>query len=163
FLRTHHHGLRAGGNQRGHAVGGRRGVAEVTDHGATTLNLLRTDEICRFDDAWPLLLDGALAELDTRNRGTDLEARRGLLDGAHRLDALDVDDEVRLDVAALHAHEEIGSAGENRRFASFFCEKCNRGLGRAGCFVSHYILSTWVVWRAGHDRDLQRAVRAPPL
>ncbi len=55
----------------------------------------------------------------------------------HRLDALDVDDEVRLDELALHADQQIGSAGENGGFSSFLCQKSDGGLGRAGCFVSH--------------------------
>jgi hypothetical protein len=99
--------------------------------------LLGADEIGGFDNTRPSFLDDALAEFIARNGGPDLEAGSGLLDLAHRRDALDVDDEVGLDEAAFHADEEIGSACEYSRLASFLRQKRNGGLGRAGCFVSH--------------------------
>ena len=104
----------AGRDQRRHAVGRRRGVAEIAGDGAASLHLLRADQLGRFDDAGPCLLQGsALSQDGAGDRGTDAEAVGRFPDLAQAIDRLDVDDQVGFDKAALHPHQEVAASGEN--------------------------------------------------
>ena len=118
----------AGRDQRRHAVGRRRGVAEIADDGAASLHLLRADQLGRFDDAGPCLLQGrALSQHGAGDRGTDAEAVGRFPDLAQAVDRLDVDDQVGFDKAALHPHQEVAASGHDERILL--------GLGhKANCF-----------------------------
>ena len=106
--------------ERRHAVGGGRGIAQIADHGAAALDLLRADEIGGFDDARPCLLErGMLAHLGAGNRGADLETRCAFFlisrIAVMRLMSTTRSGSMKL---ALHADEKIGAAREKKRLAS---------------------------------------------
>ena len=72
--------------------------------------------------------------MHARGGSADTEAGGRLLDVAHALDALDVDDEVGLEHAALHLDQKIRSACEDKGLALFL------GQQRDGSFQSCPVL-----------------------
>ncbi len=110
----------AGGDQRGHAVAGRRAVAEIAARRGPPLHLGGADQVDRFQHAGPDFSKArVLGQHRARDRGADAKAAiGGLLDRGHLGDFLDVDDQARLHGAGAHLHQQIGAAGQDARGAS---------------------------------------------
>jgi hypothetical protein len=88
-------------------------------------DLLGADEIGGLDDAGPRLLEsGMFAHFGAGDGRPDPKAVGGLLDTAQLVDALDVDDQLGLDVAALHAGEKVGAACQHEGRALLCREQC---------------------------------------
>ena len=103
-----------GGDHRGHAVGGGRGVAEVAARARASLDLGRAHQLHGLDDARPGPLERrVLSEFRAGDRGADAKATVNLRDLAHLADVLDVDDERRLHVTGA----QLGRADRCRRRA----------------------------------------------
>ncbi len=106
--------LCTGRQQRGHAVGRRRCVAEISDDGATPLHLLGTNEISAFHHAGPRPPERCiLAEDRARHRSADDETILAFSYVSQGVYSFDVDDELGFDEAPLHSHQQITSAGQN--------------------------------------------------
>ena len=124
----------------GHAVGGRRAVAQVAAHGGAALDLGRADQVGGLDDAGPDRLElGVLLELGAGDGGADAEAARLLLDLARLGDALDVDHEHGVEHVGAHLHQQIGAAGQHTRIASFLGEQRDRLVERIGRLIAHVV------------------------
>ena len=133
----------AGRHQRRHAVGRRRGVAKIANDGAAPLHLFRADQPGRLDHARPCLLQGSVLSQDgARDSGADAEALRRFTDFAQALDRLDVDDQVRLDEAALHSHQEVAASGEDCSRAGRSGDQCHGIFHGQWTYVAHRL--PWV-------------------
>ncbi len=150
---------RAGGDQRRHAVGGRRGVAQVAAHGGAALDLDRADQLDRLDHARPGRRDlGMLAELHAGDRRADAKAAVLGGDLPHLRDLLDVDQELGLDQVGAHLHDQVGAARQHARLAARAGEEArpphreSPGPGNAcrRCHSLGLLLSSAQIGRAGN-------------
>ena len=107
------HGDGAGGDQRRHAVGRRRGVAQIAGQRGAALDLGRADQVERLDHAGPGRAQaGMLASTSRAGRGgADDEAAGFLADADDAGDALGIDDQFGLGAAGRAA----APAGRSRR------------------------------------------------
>ena len=87
----------AGRDHRGHAVAGRRAVAQVAARGGAALHLLGADQIDGLQHAGPDFAEARMfGQRHARDGGADAEAAiGGFLDRGHLGDLLDVDDQAR--------------------------------------------------------------------
>ena len=128
----------AGRDQRRHAVGGRRAVAEVAAHRGAALDLRGADEVGGLDQTRPDLRKlRVLLQLGAGDGGADAEAAALLLDLPHLGDLLDVDDEVRGQDVRPHLDQQIGAAGQNTCHARLGGKKLDGGIYGIRRLVSH--------------------------
>jgi hypothetical protein len=92
-----------------------------------------------------------LLELGSGHGRTDTPAAVVFRHRSRLGDALDVDDQRRVDELAAHLHEQIRPAGEDARLAVRGRQERRRTLNRVRCLVSH---QPWVLQR-GLRRDRQ--------
>ena len=111
------HAGRARGDQRRHAVGRRRGVAQVAGERRPTLDLGRADQIGGLDHPRPSPLQGiAFADHGAGRRGADDKTAVPLANAGDTGDLLDIDDQARL---AGPSGAEL--AGQSRRIEPSRC------------------------------------------
>ena len=152
--------LGAGRDQRRHAVGGRRAVAQVAAHGGAALDLRGADQVGGLDDARPHRLElGVLLELGAGDGGADAKAAALLLDLAQLGDALDVDHQDRVDQVGPHLHQQIGAACQHSRLARFVGEQRDRLVERTRRFIAHVRLPPDRLCAPQHGT----ASRLPPI
>ena len=102
------HACRASGDQRRHAVGRRRRVAEFAGKRRSTLHLGRADQIGRLDHSGPGPLQGfAFADHGAGRRCTDDKAAVPLANVGDAGDLLDIDDQARLGPAGAELNQQI--------------------------------------------------------
>ena len=102
-----------------------------------------------------------LLELGAGHRGADAPAAPVLGDRASLGDALDVDDQRRLDDIGAHLHEEVGASGQDARLARALGEQRRRPLHGLRCLVSHQRLVLSRVSRSSTTRIM--ATVWPPV
>ena len=125
------------GDQRRHAVGGGRAVAEVAAEGGAPLDLGRADQLQRLDHAGPGRLDGlALAEHSTGDRRADADFRAVRAHLHEPGDALEIDDQAGPHQVGAQLDEEVRAAGERPGLAIGIGEKPDGVLHRLGRLVS---------------------------
>ncbi len=109
------HATRPRCDQRRHAVGRRRGVAEVAAQRGAALDLGRADQVGRLDHARPGADQrGILADRRARCRRADGEAAVRTPPDADRAgDALQVHHRARAQPPGAHLHDQVGAAGQN--------------------------------------------------
>ena len=133
-----HRGDGARGDQRRHAVGGRRRVAQVAAQRRPAADLDRTDQLCAVDDPGPRGVERpVLHDLHAGDRGAEAEPSVLLGDFAHLGDVLDVDENRGLDDVAPHLDQQIGPAGQHLGRASRIREYSRRRVERRRRFVTH--------------------------
>ena len=132
--RTGDHAGRARGDQRRHAVGRRRRIAEVAGQRRAALDLGRADQVGALDHAGPGLPQTlVLADHGAGGRGADDEGAVLLANAENARDLLGVDDMRRLHAAGTQLDQQIGPAGQDLRAAGGAGEDANRVLdGRGG-------------------------------
>src|SRR6516225_8580132 len=90
-------GGRTCGDQCRHAVGGRRGVAQIAGERGPSLDLLRADQIHALDDARPCTGQRLVfVDYGPRRRRADDEAVTLLADTDHPWDSFGIDDQFGL-------------------------------------------------------------------
>ena len=115
------HAGRARGDQRRHAVGRRRRVAEIAGKRRPPLDLRRADQVGGLDHPGPGLLQGfAFADHGAGRRGADDKAAVPLANAGDAGDLLDIDDQARLGPAGAELNQQIGPAGQDLRGAGGF-------------------------------------------
>ena len=125
------HAGRARCDQRRHAVGRWRRVAEITGKRRPTLHLGRADQIGGLDDPGPGLLQGfAFADHGARRRGADDKVAVPLANAGDAGDLLDIDDQARLGPARAELNQQIGPAGQDLRGAGGLGQNTHRLLDR---------------------------------
>ena len=132
-------GDRAGRHQGRHAVGGRRGIAQVAAHGGAALDLDRADQLDPVDHARPGLGECRMPdELHAGHRGADAETAAFGDDLTHLGDLLDVDQKLRLDQVGFHLDDDVGAAGEHAGGAARPLQERHRRLQALRRFVSEF-------------------------
>jgi len=107
---------RARGDDRRHAVGGRRGVAQIAGDRGAALDLRRADQVDPLDDAGPGVLEALVgADHDARRGAADHEKIALLADADDARNALGIDDQVRLQPAAFQLDQEVGPPRQHFR------------------------------------------------
>jgi hypothetical protein len=110
---------RARGDHRRHAVGRRRGVAQIAGERAASLDLRRADQVGALDDARPGMFECMVAaQHHARRRRADDEEVAFLANADDAGDALGVDDDFWLQPAAAQLHQQIGPSGHDLRQAA---------------------------------------------
>ncbi len=138
-LSAHDPGDRAGRHQGRHAVGGRRGVAQIAAHGGAALDLDRADQLDAVHHARPGRREGSMThDLHARHGGTEAKAAVLGRDRAQLGDLLDVHQELRLDQIGLHLDDDVGAAGEQARRPARARQERHRGLQALRRFVSEF-------------------------
>ena len=123
----------AGGDQRRHAVGGWRAVAEVAAERGAPLNLGRADQLQRFHHTRPRGLHGlVLAEGRAGDRRADADVIAVHRHVHERRNALQVDDEAGPDEIGAQLNQEVGAAGERHGLAVGIGEEPDGILDRLG-------------------------------
>src|SRR5258708_9747882 len=113
------HAGRARGDQRRHAVGRRRRVAEITGKRRPTLHLSRADQIGGLDHPGPSPLQGfAFADHGAGRRGADDKTTVLLANAGDAGDLLDIDDQARLGPARAELNQGSGPARQHLRGAA---------------------------------------------
>ena len=89
-----------------------RGVAQVAGERAAALDLRRADQVQRLDHARPGACSAPAwaSTIDAGRRGADDEAAAFLADADDAGDLLGVDDQVGLQPAGAHLHQQVGAA-----------------------------------------------------
>ena len=139
-VRALHRDDGAGRDHRGHAVAGRRAVAEIAAGRRAPLHLLGADQVDRLQHAGPDLAEARMfVQRHAGDGGADAEAAiGGLLDRGHLGDFLDVDDHARLDAAGAHLHQKIGAASQDARRAAGGGKGADRFIKRSRRQISDF-------------------------
>ena len=108
----------ARGDQRRHAIGRRRRVAEITGKRRPTLHLGRADQIGGLDHPGPGPPQGfAFADHSAGRRRADDKAAVPLANAGDAGDLFDINDQPRLGPAGAELNQQIGPAGQDLRGA----------------------------------------------
>jgi len=133
------HAGSARGDQRRHAVGRRRRVAEITGKRRPTLHLGRADQVGGLDHAGPGLPQGlAFADHGAGRRGADDKAALSLANVGDAGDILDIDDQARLGASGAELNQEISPARKDLRSVRGSCQNAYGLLDRRrGGIIEH--------------------------
>ena len=88
-----------------------------------------------------------LLQLRSGHGGADPEAAGLLLDLAQLGNALDVDQQRRLDHVGSHLHQQVGAAGQHTCLALFRRQQRDRLVERLGRLVTHVHgwMASWLI------------------
>ena len=140
-LWTGDHAGRARCDQRRHAVGRWRRVAEIAGKRRPTLHLCRADQIGGLDDPRPGPLQGfAFANHGARRRCADDKVAVPLANAGDAGDLLDIDDQARLGPARAEQNQQIGPAGQDLRAAGGFGQNTHGLLDRRRGYITEHDL-----------------------
>src|ERR1700760_3468670 len=130
----------AAGAHGGHAVSGRRAVAQITARGSPPLHLLGADQIDGFEHTGPDLAEARMfGQLHARDGRTHTEAAiDGFLDAGHLGNFLDIDNQGRPDDAGAHLHQKIGPASQDASGTACRRKCTDRFIKRLRCHVSDF-------------------------
>src|SRR6185295_6695106 len=81
---------------------------------------------------------GMLLELGARNGGANAKGPAFFLDLPQLGDALDVDQQRRLEHISSHLHKQIGAPGKHASLAALSRKQCNRLVQRHRRLITHH-------------------------
>ena len=128
-------------DQRWHAIGRRRRIAEIAGKRRPALDLGRADQIGGLDHPGPSVLESfAFADHGTGRRSADHEGAISLANAGDIGNLLDIDDQVRLGPAGPELNQQIGPARQDLRYAGGCSQDANGLLDRRrGYIIEHEI------------------------